>query len=511
MLFQMNTALSQLLLKAEKYYRSGDVSAAIQQCQKAIKRFAKYAEPYLLMANLQQSQGRMDVALDVLETACQKTSGNYSLKLKYADACMQLGKYSRASIVCREGMRQQPRNITWSMRLAAALQESEKTIEEAITTYHKIALANPNEAVVDYNLGTALNRQHNFEETVIAYRQAVAKAPYDIEYRMGLCNMLFEMTNFDEAVVECEKLLAIKAGIPETLGMLYYCHKKLSNYNESLIYAQLLVKATGQTNESMGALASAQIAVKNYHEAVKSCDIALKKSPASRRVLADKTIALSLSDKKSKAKKLFDIEKLLYITQVDMPEDYGNIGQFNQALVNHVEAHPTLRFDGLNHTCLGGATSNEIFASPLGPVQHLKERIFSAVNRYRESLINDPAHPWLSNLPAQSDLNLSGWVTRLRTQGYQQGHMHPTAWISGVYYINLPPIDSDNPDSGGIEFGRAPSYYPDGGDQGEVKVIRPEGGTLVLFPSYFYHRTIPFNASAERFTLAFDFRTKAFS
>jgi tetratricopeptide (TPR) repeat protein len=507
----MNTALSQSLQKAQNLYRSGDVSAAIQQCQKAIKRFSKYAEPWLLLANIQQSQGRIDVALDALEMACQKTPDNLSLKLQYADACMQLGKYSRASIVCREGMRQQPKDTAWGMRLAAALQESEKPIEEAITIYHKIALANPNEAVVYYNLGTALKRQHNFEETVAAYRHAVAIAPKDIDYRMSLCNMLFEMTKFDEAVIECEKLLAVKADIPEALGILYYSHKKLSNFDESLSCAQLLVKATGQTSESMSALASAQIAVKNYHEAVVSCDIALDKEPTHRRVLADKTIALSFSDKKPEAKKLFDIENLLYISQIDVPEGYDNVAQFNQALVNHVKSHPTLRFDGLNHTCLGGATSNEIFVSPLGPVEHLKERIFSAVDSYRESLISDSSHPWLSNLPDQTVLNLSGWVTRLRTQGYQQGHIHPTAWISGVYYVNLPPIDSDNPDSGGIEFGRAPSYYPDGGDQGEVKVIRPEGGTLVLFPSYFYHRTIPFKASAERFTLAFDFRTKEFS
>jgi hypothetical protein len=32
---------------------------------------------------------------------------------------------------------------------------------------------------------------------------------------------------------------------------------------------------------------------------------------------------------------------------------------------------------------------------------------------------------------------------------------------------------------------------------------------LVLFPSYFYHRTIPFDSDHERVTIAFDFRQPA--
>jgi hypothetical protein len=38
----------------------------------------------------------------------------------------------------------------------------------------------------------------------------------------------------------------------------------------------------------------------------------------------------------------------------------------------------------------------------------------------------------------------------------------------------------------------------------EVQTIRPEEGMLVLFPSYFYHRTIPFESTEERISIAFD-------
>ena len=40
--------------------------------------------------------------------------------------------------------------------------------------------------------------------------------------------------------------------------------------------------------------------------------------------------------------------------------------------------------------------------------------------------------------------------------------------------------------------------------QPNVETIRPEEGMLVLFPSYFYHRTIPFESAQQRICIAFD-------
>jgi hypothetical protein len=35
-------------------------------------------------------------------------------------------------------------------------------------------------------------------------------------------------------------------------------------------------------------------------------------------------------------------------------------------------------------------------------------------------------------------------------------------------------------------------------------VVRPEVGMLVLFPSYFWHGTVPFSSKQTRLTVAFD-------
>ena len=38
----------------------------------------------------------------------------------------------------------------------------------------------------------------------------------------------------------------------------------------------------------------------------------------------------------------------------------------------------------------------------------------------------------------------------------------------------------------------------------EVRLFKPEEGLMILFPSYFYHRTIPFEAEDVRISISFD-------
>ena len=49
------------------------------------------------------------------------------------------------------------------------------------------------------------------------------------------------------------------------------------------------------------------------------------------------------------------------------------------------------------------------------------------------------------------------WATVLDQGGHQAPHVHPTGWLSGVYYAAVPePAPGSPPDAGWIEFGRAP-------------------------------------------------------
>ena len=77
--------------------------------------------------------------------------------------------------------------------------------------------------------------------------------------------------------------------------------------------------------------------------------------------------------------------------------------------------------------------------------------------------------------------------------------------MSGVYYVAVPDAVTAAMDDteGWIEFGQPPDHFH-GRVEPELKLVKPREGQLVLFPSYFYHRTIPFGATGRRISIAFD-------
>ena len=82
-------------------------------------------------------------------------------------------------------------------------------------------------------------------------------------------------------------------------------------------------------------------------------------------------------------------------------------------------------------------------------------------------------------------------------------HTHPLGWISSAYYVQVPAdVAASDAHGGGIKFGE-PDI--DLGEHGKARrSIQPACGRLVLFPSYMWHGTLPFDAHEPRMTVAFD-------
>jgi len=92
------------------------------------------------------------------------------------------------------------------------------------------------------------------------------------------------------------------------------------------------------------------------------------------------------------------------------------------------------------------------------------------------------------------------WGTVLAPGGHQLPHLHPLAWLSGVYYVAVPPGLGDD---GALEFGEPPTQFALKIEP-ERRRVSARPGQLVLFPSWFWHRTLPFAQAGERISIAFD-------
>ena len=81
----------------------------------------------------------------------------------------------------------------------------------------------------------------------------------------------------------------------------------------------------------------------------------------------------------------------------------------------------------------------------------------------------------------------------------------PFRLVERRYYARVPEIvgDANAEKAGWIEFGQ-PSEEFHWSWQPLLRAIRPEPGLLVLYPSYFFHRTIAYDTDDTRISVAFD-------
>jgi hypothetical protein len=98
---------------------------------------------------------------------------------------------------------------------------------------------------------------------------------------------------------------------------------------------------------------------------------------------------------------------------------------------------------------------------------------------------------------------IESWALISSGHGYNVPHIHYRGWITGVLYIAGPnEIGSDGYPVGALRIGACKAAasavgWPD-------FAIAPKPGSLVLFPSYFTHWTVPLGKPALRISIAFD-------
>lgn len=158
----------------------------------------------------------------------------------------------------------------------------------------------------------------------------------------------------------------------------------------------------------------------------------------------------------------------------------------------------------------GTQTSGQLFFHHDPAIVRARALASAAVANYINVLPpSDKVHPLLAHKQDQvssgSDILFEGsWSVRLSAQGFHSRHTHVKGWISSALYVDLPAEhEMGTPPAGHLEFGCAPPEL--GIDLPAYTQIVPVRGRLVLFPSYMWHGTVPFD-SGERLTIAFDVR-----
>jgi tetratricopeptide (TPR) repeat protein len=196
-------------------------------------------------------------------------------------------------------------------------------------------------------------------------------------------------------------------------------------------------------------------------------------------------------------RKMIDMD-LVHEVHLPVPHGFVDAASFNNAVAEELSALHTDRIAPLDQTLRGGTqTTGTLFAHPTRVVGLLRETIARELENYCAALPRDPAHPFLSR--AGSSFSFAGsWSSCLALGGFHVNHIHPGGWVSSAYYVALPNGDDD----GALQFGQS-QFLLEPEDE-PLRTVKPAVGKLVLFPSYFWHGTMPFQSEGRRLTVAFD-------
>ena len=249
-------------------------------------------------------------------------------------------------------------------------------------------------------------------------------------------------------------------------------------------------------------MVAAQLGIGDARGALPHCDALLANAPDDQYLIALQTTAWRLLGDARYAE-FCDYAQLVLPQQLEAPSPWLDLASFFADLkrsldrLHNPHGHPLL-FQSLRH---GTETTEDLTRNADPTIQELFKTFAAPIHNYLAH-IGHGSDPLRRRNNGSWHFNGS-WSVRLRTSGYHNSHVHPRGWISSACYIDLPDSMADTQSQDGILTFGEPSIATTPALHAE-HAVRPQVGMLVLFPSYFWHGTVPFSSGQTRLTVAFD-------
>jgi tetratricopeptide (TPR) repeat protein len=425
----------------------------------------------------------------------------------------------------RRSLELRPDHVPTLHNLAVALRRAGRPAE-ALPLFERCRAADPTRAEIAYNHGHCLQDLGRIDDAITAYGAAIALRPTDRDAHRSLNRLLWEhgrthvwLASYRSALARHpgdEGLLAdyaaslLLAGHADQAAALLQPH--VENAGAELRYQHgRALWSLGRADAALAAFnatlpfapaareaARAGIILGRPADALPLLDELLATDPADQQALALQGLAWRFTSD-PREPWLNDVSRFVSETML-APAD-GDVAGFNARLDAALTPLHRATRSPLDQTLRGGTqTSDDLFALPLPEVAAVRAMIEARIQAWIAELPEDANHPFLRR--NSRNFAFSGsWSVRLRSSGFHENHIHPEGWISAVYYVALPDAVAQD-EQGWLKFGESGLRL---GDRERIaRMVRPEIGKLVLFPSYFYHGTVPFDDARHRTTIAFD-------
>jgi len=388
--------------------------------------------------------------------------------------------------------------------LAHALRlHQEGNLDAALDCYRSYLAAVPDHAVALFYFATALANAGRPDEAVSIYQRCQALAPERIEIAVNLGEVYQHLGRLDEAQEQYQRVLAAQPDDPQAMIRLANVRLAAERAADAIVLYEAAAARGASSANLLRAMARCYLMLGRWDEAATACERVLAHAPYDAGALALRGVARRETQWRVNRIQAAQPAPSLFVVFPSPPAGYPSIAQFTTELADALLEYGDRAFAPRDYTTRGGfQTGNlaRVARSPFAPLHAMLDDVIGCFIRAECAAARGP---YLSR-PVR-DWRLHSWGTILGESGHQDAHIHRSAWLSGVYYVRVPPsvCAADLDRAGWIEFGHPPAQYPVQGWY-PLETVRPIEGMLLLFPSYLYHRTVPLAGSDVRISVAFD-------
>ncbi|MFL6689383.1 MAG: tetratricopeptide repeat protein [Alphaproteobacteria bacterium] len=515
--------------------KHADAADAFRQ---AIRLKPNFVEAHLSLGLALQSLQQFEAAEKALREALRLQPNWLPLKQALSGVLNDQNRAKEAEALLRPAIAaaRDPRQeaaLTHNLGISLKLQ---RRYPEALDSLSRAQTLAPDLPLADYNRGNVLQQLGRLDEAMDAYRAAVGRNPLDLAAHRDLNHLLYRMQRNDEFLRSYDDAAALypevgylslnKASFLFRLGDydaarenyeraaqllpnhvtphdgLALIHARTGDFDAAIREHELVLRMEPDNAHAHVNFAETLIRAGDAKKGLSAAEQAMAIAPDNQHALAMWGLALRSLDN-AREEWLNDYERFVQVFEIAPPEGYADIESFNRDLNAYLNGLHRDKREFLGQTLRGGTqTVEDIFGADHDLVERLRARIDEAIAAYIARMKEDAEHPLLRRRQPAFRYAAS-WSSRLHDCGFHTNHVHPKGWISSAYYIAVPKAVEDSAgQEGWIKFGEP--AFDTGFKEPVRRAIRPVPGTLVLFPSYMWHGTVPFHSAQSRTTIAFD-------
>lgn len=454
------------------------------------------AESLTLLGTVQQAQDRNQDALATAEAALRYGPNLRGLRYNFAAALEKVGRTTEALGVFEKLAKQELDTPDLALNYARALyvegrkKDAEAVAEHAVTMWPNVSALHGALSRIRWLAGQG-------EKSVAANEAAIQARPGDLALRLACADALHRGGHNTKALNVLDEALRLA---PESPALLTAMGVVLDELDRPLDGLRVLRRAAevAPSRAAQRNLLSTLLRAGQPEEVLRIVNELRAEQPHEQYLIACATTAMRMLNH-PEYRLWCDYERMVRTYEIPPPQGFFTTEAFNAGLAvllrtqHKTNAHPLDQY-----IPNGSQTSRSLLTLDEPVIKHFLAAMDVAVRDYVGRLAeNDPVGARRAKHSRYSGL----WSVRLTDGGYQPNHVHDRGWISSAYCVSVMPGERPkDPRAGWLKFGE-PNRPPAG--CGPEKFVEPHPGLLVLFPSYMWHGTVPFEGS-ERLSMAFD-------